>query len=308
MIFYFLASILWIKTYWMKEVDNMASPIRLQIKSMYTDFSPKEQAIADYILENPSKVSHGSISDLASELGIADSTFFQFTKKLGFNGFKDFKLALLKQENDLSAVTIHENIQKNDSELMMAQKVFNSNMKTLTDTRKLLKEEDLIKAVQLITASRRLYFFGVGGSEIVATDAYHKFLRSPIPVGHSTDYHIQLMEASLLTEEDCALLISHSGKSKETIHIAEAAKKAGAKIIIVTSHANSPLAKLGDVVFISISEEIEFRSEALASRIAQLSIIDSLYVIMMFRNRENAQETISKVREVILGLKDSKSD
>ena len=276
----------------------MSSPIHLQIKSMYKHFSPKEQAIADYILENPNKVSHSSISDLSAELGIADSTFFQFTKTLGFN------MALLKQENDLTAVTIHENVQKDDSELTMAQKVFDSNMTTLTDTKKLLKEEDLKKAVKMISESRRLYFFGVGGSEIVATDAYHKFLRSPISVGHSTDYHIQLMEASLLTDEDCALFISHSGKSKETIHMAEAVKKAGTKVIIITSQANSPLAKLGDVVFISISEEIEFRSEALASRIAQLSIIDSLYVILMFYNSKNAQETISKVRKVILSLKE----
>lgn len=282
----------------------MSSPINLQIKSMYKHFSPKEQAIADYILKNPNKVSHSSISDLSAELGIADSTFFQFTKTLGFNGFKDFKMALLKQENDLTAVTIHENVQKDDSELTMAQKVFDSNMTTLTDTKKLLKEEDLKKAVKMISESRRLYFFGVGGSEIVATDAYHKFLRSPISVGHSTDYHIQLMEASLLTDEDCALFISHSGKSKETIHMAEAVKKAGTKVIIITSQANSPLAKLGDVVFISISEEIEFRSEALASRIAQLSIIDSLYVILMFYNSKNAQETISKVRKVILSLKE----
>lgn len=282
----------------------MSSPIHLQIKSMYKHFSPKEQAIADYILKNPNKVSHSSISDLSAELGIADSTFFQFTKTLGFNGFKDFKMALLKQENDLTAVTIRENVQKDDSELTMAQKVFDSNMTTLTDTKKLLKEEDLKKAVKMISESRRLYFFGVGGSEIVATDAYHKFLRSPISVGHSTDYHIQLMEASLLTDEDCALFISHSGKSKETIHMAEAVKKAGTKVIIITSQANSPLAKLGDVVFISISEEIEFRSEALASRIAQLSIIDSLYVILMFYNSKNAQETISKVRKVILSLKE----
>ncbi|MDT2392520.1 MurR/RpiR family transcriptional regulator [Enterococcus avium] len=282
----------------------MSSPIHLQIKSMYKHFSPKEQAIADYILKNPNKVSHSSISDLSAELGIADSTFFQFTKTLGFNGFKDFKMALLKQENDLTAVTIHENVQKDDSELTMAQKVFDSNMTTLTYTKKLLKEEDLKKAVKMISESRRLYFFGVGGSEIVATDAYHKFLRSPISVGHSTDYHIQLMEASLLTDEDCALFISHSGKSKETIHMAEAVKKAGTKVIIITSQANSPLAKLGDVVFISISEEIEFRSEALASRIAQLSIIDSLYVILMFYNSKNAQETISKVRKVILSLKE----
>lgn len=133
----------------------MSSPIHLQIKSMYKHFSPKEQAIADYILENPNKVSHSSISDLSAELGIADSTFFQFTKTLGFNGFKDFKMALLKQENDLTAVTIHENVQKDDSELTMAQKVFDSNMTTLTDTKKLLKEEDLKKAVKMISESRQ---------------------------------------------------------------------------------------------------------------------------------------------------------
>lgn len=282
----------------------MTVSIRLQIKTLYKDLSLKEQAIADYILENPSKVSHSSISDLSNELGIADSTFFQFTKKLGYNGFKDFKMAMLMQENDFSAISIHENIQKSDNELTMAQKVFDSNMTTLTDTKNLLKEEDLKLAAAMINQSKRLFFFGVGGSEIVATDAYHKFLRSPITVFHSSDYHIQLMEASLLTPDDCGIFISHTGKSRETIELAQVAKNNGAKIIVITSHAASPLAKLGDVVFISISEETEFRSEALASRIAQLSIIDSLYVILMFINRDKAQQSIAKIRRSISKIKE----
>lgn len=282
----------------------MTVSIRLQIKTLYKDLSLKEQAIADYILENPSKVSHSSISDLSNELGIADSTFFQFTKKLGYNGFKDFKMAMLMQENDFSAISIHENIQKSDNELTMAQKVFDSNMTTLTDTKNLLKEEDLKIAAAMINKSKRLFFFGVGGSEIVATDAYHKFLRSPITVFHSSDYHIQLMEASLLTPDDCGIFISHTGKSRETIELAQVAKNNGAKIIVITSHAASPLAKLGDVVFISISEETEFRSEALASRIAQLSIMDSLYVILMFINRDKAHQSIAKIRRSISKIKE----
>ncbi len=282
----------------------MTVSIRLQIKTLYKDLSLKEQAIADYILENPSKVSHSSISDLSNELGIADSTFFQFTKKLGYNGFKDFKMAMLMQENDFSAISIHENIQKSDNELTMAQKVFDSNMTTLTDTKNLLKEEDLKLAAAMINQSKRLFFFGVGGSEIVATDAYHNVLRSPITVFHSSDYHIQLMEASLLTPDDCGIFISHTGKSRETIELAQVAKNNGAKIIVITSHAASPLAKLGDVVFISISEETEFRSEALASRIAQLSIMDSLYVILMFINRDKAQQSIAKIRRSISKIKE----
>lgn len=282
----------------------MAISIRLKIKMMYQDFSPKEQIIANYILENPTQVSQNSISDLSHNLGIADSTFFQFTKKLGYSGFKEFKTALLIEENELSALSIHENIAKSDTELTMAHKVFDSNISTLDDTKNLLHEKDLKKAVDMIDCSKRLFFFGVGGSEIVATDAYHKFLRSPIPVFHSSDYHIQLMEVALMSENDCAIFISHTGKSKETIHLAEAAKEVGAKIIVVTSQANSQLAKLGDVVFISISEETEFRSEALASRISQLSIMDSLYVILMFRNQSEAEKSISKIRKVISKIKD----
>lgn len=135
----------------------MTISIRLKIKTLYKDLSPKEQAIADYILENPSKVSHSSISDLANELGMADSTFFNL-QKLGYNGFKDFKMAMLMQENDLSAISFHENIQQSDNELTMARKVFDSNLTTLTDTRKLLQEEDLKQAVQMIDSAKRLFF------------------------------------------------------------------------------------------------------------------------------------------------------
>ncbi len=246
----------------------MEVSVRLKIKSLYNGLSAKEQNIADYILENPISVAHNSISYLSDELNVADSTLFQFAKKLGYSGFKEFKMAILIEENNFSTTSIHEKIEIDDNELTMAQKVFDSNIKTLTNTKKILGLDDLKKAAEIISNSNLLYFFGVGGSGILAEDAYHKFLRSPAHVRHSTDYHIQLMEASLLTPQDCAICISHTGKSKETIRIAEIVKEAGAKVIVITSHASSPLAKIGDVVFISISEEIEFHSEALSSRIS----------------------------------------
>lgn len=277
--------------------------VRLKIKSLYNGLSAKEQNIADYILENPISVAHNSISDLSAELNVAGSTLFQFAKKLGYSGFKEFKMAILIEENNFSTTSIHENIEIDDNELTMAQKVFDSNIKTLTNTKKILQLDDLKKAAEIISNSKLLYFFGVGGSGILAKDAYHKFLRSPTHVRHSTDYHMQLMEASLLTPQDCAICISHTGNSKETIKIAEIVKKAGAKVIVITSHASSPLAKIGDIVFISISEEIEFHSEALSSRISQLSILDSLYVILMFMNKEKSKEALSKVRRTIWELK-----
>ncbi|WP_238882093.1 MurR/RpiR family transcriptional regulator [Clostridium sp. YIM B02551] len=277
--------------------------VRLKIKSLYNGLSAKEQNIADYILENPISVAHNSISYLSDELDVAGSTLFQFAKKLGYSGFKELKMAILIEENNFSTTSIHENIEIDDNELAMAQKVFDSNIKTLTNTKKILRLDDLRKAAEIISNSNLLCFFGLGGSAILAEDAYHKFLRSPARVRHTTDYHMQLMEASLLTPQDCAICISHTGKSKETIKIAETVKKSGAKVIVITSHASSPLAKIGDIVFISISEEIEFHSEALSSRISQLSILDSLYVILMFMNKEKSKEALSKVRRTIWEVK-----
>lgn len=220
-----------------------------------------------------------------------------------------FKLALLTQGRSEAEVVIHENIYDSDSLLVKAQKVFDTNIATLLDmrkfldTRKFLDEESLAQALSYLKAAEAVYFFGVGGSEIVATDAYHKFLRAPIRVHHSTDYHIQLMEASLMKPNECAVLISHTDRSKETIEIAQAAKEVGAKLIVLTSSKQSPLALLGDTVFVSIAEETEFRSEALSSRIAQLSILDSLYVIFMFERQNASKQSIHKVRERIAKLK-----
>lgn len=281
----------------------MHDNILLTIKSLYHGFSPTEQKIADYILHHPNHIAHLSISDLATQLQIATSTLFQFAKKLGYSGFKEFKMAILLQENNFPSTSIHENILDNDNELAIAQKVIASNIKSLNDTKKLLSLDKLQAAKTMIANANTLYFFGVGGSEILAQDAYHKFLRSPIRVHHSTDYHIQLMEASLLTSKDCAICISHTGHAKETIKIAEKVKEAGANVIVITSNASSPLAKLGDVVLISISEEIEFHSEALSSRIAQLSILDTLYVILMFMDKPKSKETLTKVRTSISEIK-----
>lgn len=278
-------------------------PIRLKIKTLYRDLSKKEKMIADYILKNPKKASRSTINEIANELNIADSTFFQFTKKLGFDGFRDFRNDLLTEEFD-SEISIHENISKKDDSLLMAKKVFDSSIQALEDTKKLLIGNELTKAVQIILESEITTFFGIGGSSITAMDAYHKFMRSPIKCQHSTDYHIQLMQASLLTKHDCAFLISHTGLTNEAIKIAEVAKENGTKLIVVTSYPLSILAKMADVVFISSSEETGYRSESLSSRISQLCITDAIFVMVMFHNEASASTSLHKVRSVIYPTKE----
>lgn len=273
-------------------------PITLKIKSIYRDLSKKEAAIADFLLEDPKKVSRMTINEISSALGLADSTVFQFTRKLGYRGFRDFRNDLLTEEFD-PEISIHENIKRTDHALEMAQKVFESTIQSLQSTSALLRKEDLERASQLIIDASRLFFFGVGGSNVVCYDAYHKFLRSPVPCQFAIDFHIQLMQASLLKPDDCALIVTHTGLTRETMKIAEIAREKEASIIVLTSYPLSPLAKLADAVLISLSEETGYRSESLSSRIAQLAIIDSLFTIIMFEDEKKTKETLHAIRRVI---------
>lgn len=272
--------------------------VKMRIKSLYRDMSAKEKTIADYVLDNIKKVSRSSINEIATELNIADSTFFQFARKLGYNGFKDFKIALLTEEFD-PEISIHEKISKDDEEQTVIKKVFEASVRAIEDTAKMNDSETYHNATKVMIESNSVFFFGLGGSNAIALDSYHKFLRSPIKVSYASDSHIQIMNASLLTNKDCAFVISHTGLSNEALEIASLAKENGARVIVLTSYPLSPLAKLADVVLITSAEETTYRSESLSSRLSQLSVIDALFVIIMFKNDKKSNQSLKKIRHAI---------
>lgn len=277
--------------------------VKMRIKSLYRDMNPKEKQIADYVLKNLKLVSRSTISDISRNLGIADSTFYQFTKKLGYDGFKDFKICLLTEEFD-PEISIHEKISKHDNIDIMINKVFDSSIKALEDTKKISEGKIFKETALAMINANKVWFFGVGGSNAVALDSFHKFLRSPIKCGFISDYHMQLMNATLLTKGDCAFVISHTGLSKEMIEIANIVKKNEVKLIVLTSYPLSPLAKMADIVLISSSEETAYRSESLSSRLSQLCIIDTLFVITMFHDEEKTNSSLQKIRHAIAYTKE----
>lgn len=277
--------------------------ITLKIRTLYRDLSKKEREIADYILSDPKKVSRMTINEIAGSIGIATSTVFQFARKLGYSGFRDFRTDLLAEEFD-PEVSIHENISPSDSPLSMARKVFASSIQSLQDTSSLLDDSKLKTAASLIEDADCVTFFGLGGSNIVAFDAYHKFLRSPIRCQYGTDAHIQLMQASLMTEHDVAVITTHTGLTKDTLEIAKVVESTGARSIAITSYPSQQLTDLVDVVLVSASEETGYRSESLSSRISQLAIIDSLFTIVMFETEDRANDSLRRIRRVIGATKE----
>ncbi len=278
--------------------DEKAQHCLPRIRSHYTLFSQKEKMIADFIIANPEKIIHSTISGIAEDLGIADATVFRFCKRLGFKGYQAMKISLA---SDLVTPIqdIHETIHEQDSEGVIAQKVFRSNIRTLEDSLGILNEETFTRAVQAMLSAGRIEFYGTGGSGFVAMDAHHKFLRTGMTTTAYNDPHMQLLSASQLTNEDVIVFISHSGANKDLLEVLDVAKKNRIITIAITHFAKSPLSNRVDIPLYTVSQETEYRSEALASRISQLSIVDALYVNIMMKRKDQSKASLQKMRDAI---------
>ncbi len=275
----------------------MESQIKERIKKGYSQMGGSSRKLADFIIKNYSRLSSLTLAQLAHESHVSLATVSRFAKSMGYQNFSQFKWALDSQA--VKAKMSSTKISKKDTLKTVSQKVLNSNIETLTETFDLIHEKDLATAKKLITSANNLSFFGLGGSNIVAFDAYHRFLRIPIYVSYDTEYHMALMQASKMTKNDCAIIISHTGNNKDTLTIAKTLKKREVPMIVITSTPKSALTLYGKVCFFSISKSLQYRSKAFLSMTSQLAITECLYMLTAQYFGEQADETFDSLQETI---------
>ncbi|WHH57319.1 MurR/RpiR family transcriptional regulator [Petroclostridium sp. X23] len=274
----------------------------VRIENIYSSLRDSEKKVSDYIKGNYQDIIHLTITELAEKSETSESTIVRLCKSLGYRGFQELKINLAREIIQPSH-QIHEALEKSDDVLTIKQKVFNADAQAIHDTLKVLDDNEFKKAVELISQANHVEMYGVGGSSAVVLDAQHKFLKVGLKCSVYTDTNLQAMSASLLGKGDVVIGISHSGGSKDIIEILEIAKEAGAATISITNYSKSPILKVSDVVLFTASKETAFKSDALASRIAELAIIDALFVAVSFTGYEKSFKSIQKTRDATASRK-----
>lgn len=276
-----------------------SSGVILQIKSNYNTFNDTEKKIAEYIIDNPRKLIHSTISQVSESLDLADATIFRFCKKINLKGFQDLKITLATEFNEGLNNYANEQIDEEDDQKSIIDKVFKANITAINDTLSSIDSENMEKAVNAILEADQVIFFGSGGSAIVAMDAHHKLLRTGLRVNSYIDYHMQLMALSQLTSKDLIVVISHTGSNLNMMSLLDISKENGTKSIGITSFSKSPINEKVDIALNAISQETEYQFEAFASRIAHLSIIDAIYISVILKRKELTNNAIKKMRDAI---------
>ena len=268
------------------------------IHSLRDSFSGKEKIVADYILSRPSEAVHPSIEELASNIGISVSTLLRFVKKLGYEGYQQFRIALATET--LTPESRYYETSVTDSEDPVAV-AFSAARSALDMTEKLLNGKQVAEVARLACIAPVFYIFGLGGSGVVARDAVHKLIRSGLRCQTAEDFHLQLMMASQAKREDLALVISNTGANKDSLAIVDVLKRSGCQVAAITTYPRSPLARVADFLLLSAAPGASVISEAFSARIAHLAIIDSLYIEVMGFLKEKGLENVEKMRAAIAG-------
>lgn len=273
------------------------------LRNRLKGFSEAEKNIAEHFISLGNAVVNKTLSELSNDIGVSESTIFKFVKKIGFEGFQDFKISVASNsrtsEERSHEIVVFADISSSDSAYVIAQKIVNSNKFLLENLLHSLNEDQLNQALKLIYPSKSVHFFGQGASSVIALDSYHKFLRTKLPCNYVADYHMQLSHVTKLGTDDCVFLFSHSGETIETIEIAKILRENQVKIITLTGNDNSELVKLSDVSFVVYSEESAFRSESLTARILYLTIIDIIYVAVMYHDEAKNKHSLESIRKAL---------
>lgn len=275
----------------------MAQSAYARIKSMHGQLGRADQKIADYILDDSTDKKSLTVQGLANAVDVSTATVSRFVKRIGFSSYREFSLSLAVPSQRSN--TFFGEIEAKDNTEQIVQKVFYGAKNAIDATFEMIDPQAWHVAADWLIAARRVGLFGIGGSSIVALNGYHKLLRTPLDVEQHPDYDVQLMQSVRMKEDDVAIVISHSGRNKDTLKITRQLKTNNVKIIAITAFPNSMLASLADLVLASSAEEVNMRSESMSSLVAQITIMDSLFTMVGVKLGEDTQGIVDDIRTAI---------
>lgn len=254
-----------------------------RIRASIPALPPAEQRVAKLVLADARSFASLPVTELAERAHVSKPTVVRFCRSVGYDGLADFKRKLAGSVNE-GVPFVHRAVDEDDKPGDIVVKVIDNAVSALLKYRNDAASLAFDRAITVLTEAgrggRRIEFYGVGNSGIVAQDAQHKFFRLGVNALAISDGHVQVMSATMLQPGDCVVIISNSGRSRDLIDVADIARKKGATTIVITA-SGSPLAQIGQsgsnqILLAADHPEDYDRYSPMVSRLLHLIVIDIL--------------------------------
>jgi DNA-binding MurR/RpiR family transcriptional regulator len=281
----------------------MAVDVLSNVRQTLPRLSSSEARVAEAIIADPTIVVDLTITDLARLCGTSLSTVARFCQTLGYTGYREFRMEVARSisreaaERDRFGLA-DSDINPDDSVAEVVAKIAFHEVLAIEQTAQGLDVAVLDRVVDAIAGAGHVDLYGFGASGLTAQDLQQKLSRIGISAFCSVDVHLALVSAALRKPGDVAIGVSHSGLTTETIHALTVAGEAGATTVAITNSPESPIGGVADSVLTTQARESTYRMGAMSSRIAQLALVDFLFVRVAQRRHEEVAEPLRRTFEV----------
>ncbi len=275
----------------------------VQISGLLPSLSPAEQRVARQVMADPAEAARRTITELATAAGTSEATVIRFCRSVGMEGYPQLRIRLAAEaarraEPPDSRVIGGDIPPGADMSQIIATIAFNDS-RAVEETAEQLDAAACQTVVDLLAKAGRVEVFGVAASGLVASDFQQKLHRIGRTAFYWPDIHNALTGASLLGKGDVAFGISHTGNTSDTIGVLRQAQERGATTIALTNFPRSAITEVADHVLTTAARETTYRSGATASRLAQLTVVDCLFVGVAGRNRARTNKALEATADAV---------
>jgi DNA-binding MurR/RpiR family transcriptional regulator len=280
--------------------------VPVRARGLLPSLSPAEQRVARVVIEEAATAARLTISDLAQRAGSSESTVIRFCRAMSFAGYSELRLTLAAEagrayEAATADDPVGSDISETDDLAQVVKKIAFADARAVEETASQIDIAVLEQVVDLVVGARRVDIYGVGASAFVASDFQQKLHRIGRVAYAWSDTHLALTSAALLDERDVAFGISHTGTTTDTIEAFAEAGRHGARTVALTNFPKAPITRVADLVLTTAARETTFRSGAMASRLAQLTVIDCLFVGVAQRTFQETRTALDATYAAVRG-------
>jgi DNA-binding MurR/RpiR family transcriptional regulator len=275
----------------------------VHISGLLPSLSPAEQRVGRLVVADPADAARRTITDLATSAQTSEATVIRFCRSVGMEGYPQLRIRLAAEAarriEPPDARVVGGDIPPGaDMAQIIATIAFND-ARAVEETAEQLDPAVCENVVEAISAASRVDIYGAGASGFVASDFLQKLHRIGRTAYSWPDVHTALASAALLGRGDVAIGISHTGTTADVVEILEVARGRGATTVALTNFPRSPVTEVADHVLTTAARETTYRSGAMASRLAQLTVVDCLFVGVAARNRAKTRRALEVTAEAV---------
>lgn len=290
--------------------------IILNIESLMPFLSAKEKKLGEFILNNRKEILSLTLKDLSLRAEVSEATVIRFARKLGCEGYSDFKLSLsanlsVDQYNENSDLILNE-ILPSDTPESVLKKLSAFIITSIQSTVDIVNPVELDKAIRMIRKANeknhKIYLSGSGASSTLVKQLQIKLMRLNIPVIYYEDAHLQLESTLNMEKDDLLICFTTLGKSVQSHQFIDIANQKKAKIILITQFGNQELASKSTVTLFVSAVENNLRLASHAALIVQSFIVDTIFLSLALGELSNIQKGVAEKNRIFSELGYSAND